>query len=254
MMFVMIVEDNVNDSASLQRVLGRLHPDLSFMVCRDGKDALDYLESSNEDIDIFFLDIMLPTISGYTLAKKIRDNKKYFMTPIVFITGHEMNALEAFQEYHCYSFIRKPFNEKIVRKSLSSFFTAFHEKKGDPSKDMRKILYLSSREGETFVYTDKIVALEVVKKDCVIHTADNTYHIPRKSLDEELKEIGESMILRCHKSFAINVAHVKGLTKAGRNLWEPIFDVDNEDIKCFISGTYYDVVMDKYKENIMRNS
>lgn len=250
MMFVMIVEDNVNEAANLQKQLGRMRSDITFVTCRDGKDALDYLTNCKDDIDIFFLDIKLPTISGYTLATKIREEKKYLLTPIVFVTGHDMNALDAFQEYHCYSFIRKPFTEKTLRKNLSTFFAVFEEKDEDGLKDMKKVIYLSAREGEIFIYADQIIALEVVKKDCVIITEDNKYHIPRKSLDEELNEIGDANIIRCHKSFAVNVSHIRGLTKVARNLWEPIFDVENDDLKCYVSGTYYDMVMTKYKDNV----
>lgn len=250
MMFVMIVEDNVNEAANLQKLLGRMRSDITFVTCRDGKDAQDYLANCKDDVDIFFLDIQLPTISGYTLAAKIREEKKYLLTPIVFVTGHDMNALDAFQEYHCYSFIRKPFTEKTLRKNLSTFFAVFEEKETDGLKDMKKVIYLSSREGESFVYADRIVALEVVKKDCVIYTEDNKYHIPRKSLEEELNEIGDAHIIRCHKSFAVNVSHIRGLTKVARNLWEPVFDVENDDLKCYVSGTYYDTVMSKYKDNV----
>lgn len=250
MMFVMIVEDNVNEAANLQKLLAKMRPDITFMTCRDGKDALEYLDGCKDDVDIFFLDIKLPTISGYTLAKKIREEKKYLLTPIVFVTGHDMNALDAFQEYHCYSFIRKPFTEKTLRKNLSTFFAVFEDKQGVDNKDMRKVIFLSAREGEIFIYADQILALEVVKKDCVIFTEDNMYHIPRKSMDEELKEIGESNIIRCHKSFAVNVGRIKGLTKVGRNLWEPMFDVQNDDMKCYVSGTYYEIIMERYRENM----
>lgn len=54
--------------------------------CKDGKSALEALKK--EKFDLCILDIMLPEIDGFTLAKTIRESDKNI--PIIFLTAKTM--------------------------------------------------------------------------------------------------------------------------------------------------------------------
>jgi len=55
------------------------------LVCvSSGADALRFI--ANKDPDLFILDIEMPGMDGYELAKKIREQKKF--GPIIFLTGN----------------------------------------------------------------------------------------------------------------------------------------------------------------------
>lgn len=54
--------------------------------CKDGKSALDAL--NKEKFDLCILDIMLPEIDGFSLAKTIRESDKNI--PIIFLTAKTM--------------------------------------------------------------------------------------------------------------------------------------------------------------------
>ncbi len=55
-------------------------------LAEDGEQALDYFE--NRNFDIILLDVMLPKIDGFQLAKAIR--KKNEQVPIIFLTARSM--------------------------------------------------------------------------------------------------------------------------------------------------------------------
>ncbi|NRB49005.1 MAG: response regulator transcription factor [Saprospiraceae bacterium] len=54
--------------------------------CEDGEQALEVIR--NEQFDLCILDVMLPQIDGYTLAKEIR--KKNIEVPIIFLTAKSL--------------------------------------------------------------------------------------------------------------------------------------------------------------------
>ncbi|UTW67862.1 response regulator transcription factor [bacterium SCSIO 12643] len=88
--------------------------DFKVLYAPNGREAYDvYLEN---DPDILVLDVMMPIMDGYTLAKKIRvtDHR----TPIIFLTSKSQtkDVLEGFS-HGGNDYIKKPFSmeELIVR-------------------------------------------------------------------------------------------------------------------------------------------
>jgi len=81
---ILYVEDDVNlgfvtcDNLKLKGY--------SVVYCKDGKSGLEAY--NKEHFDICILDVMLPEMDGFTLAKHIRENDKD--TPIIFITAKTM--------------------------------------------------------------------------------------------------------------------------------------------------------------------
>ncbi|MCX7760620.1 MAG: response regulator transcription factor [Hydrogenothermaceae bacterium] len=111
-MKILIVEDNVDLNNNLKEILEleRHIVDSAF----DGREALDLIERLNYDIVI--LDIMLPYIDGYSVAKLMRE--KGIETPIIMLTalGELESKLRGF-EIGADDYIVKPFEipELIAR-------------------------------------------------------------------------------------------------------------------------------------------
>jgi DNA-binding response OmpR family regulator len=78
-------------------------------LCRDGKFALD--EFKNQSFDLFLLDVMMPNMDGFSLAKEIRTKDK--KTPILFITakGLKEDKLKGYG-LGADDYITKPFDEE----------------------------------------------------------------------------------------------------------------------------------------------
>jgi len=58
----------------------------SITCCEDGKSALDLFQNNNYDVCV--LDVMLPKVDGFTLAREIR--KKNRDVPIIFVTAKSL--------------------------------------------------------------------------------------------------------------------------------------------------------------------
>ena len=77
----------VDDEQSNLDILKRfLKDDYNLYLFSSGEKALDMAFADNS-IDMFLLDIMMPEINGFEIAKKLKKNKLTCDIPIIFLTG-----------------------------------------------------------------------------------------------------------------------------------------------------------------------
>ncbi len=82
-MQVLIVEDEIRLAEALKEILSR--EKYMVDVVYQGRDALDYAESGIYDLIV--LDVMIPEINGYEVAKRLRQQK--MTTPIIMLTAKD---------------------------------------------------------------------------------------------------------------------------------------------------------------------
>lgn len=81
----------------------------------NGKDALEY--AAGNKIDIAFLDIQIHKMNGIELAQELR--KIYPKLPVIFCTGYNEYALEAFK-IHANGYLTKPIRAADVREQIDN--------------------------------------------------------------------------------------------------------------------------------------
>lgn len=113
-MYTMTVDDRSSVVNMLIRILKRIEPESEHIGFTDPKESLQY--AGTHTIDVAFLDVEMPDISGIELAKKLQ--KIYPLINIVFITGYEEYMPKAFQ-LSASDYLMKPVTEKAVVKALS---------------------------------------------------------------------------------------------------------------------------------------
>ena len=105
---ILIIEDELN----ILRILSSYFEKDGYTVFQatDGKEGLSLF--LNTKIDLIILDVMLPKIDGFELAKRIRSNSN---VPIIIMTalGDETNMLKGYQ-LNCDDYIVKPFPPKVL--------------------------------------------------------------------------------------------------------------------------------------------
>lgn len=124
---ILLVEDNPDDEALTIRALQRNNILNEVVVARDGAEALDFLQGTGKhagrDIsvlpELILLDLNLPKLDGLEVLKKIRENEKTSLLPVVILTtsNEDRDKIEGYRR-GCNSYIRKPvdflqFNEAI---------------------------------------------------------------------------------------------------------------------------------------------
>lgn len=114
---VMIVDDNPLNTGLLEETLKDLG--LKLFVFQKPEEAAKIVET--EKIDLFLLDIMMPDMSGFELAKIIQKTRLNSNTPIIFISALSDSEykVKSFDLGSC-AYIEKPFDVKVLQSQIFS--------------------------------------------------------------------------------------------------------------------------------------
>ena len=119
---ILYVEDNLSLSFVTSDQLKKRG--YQVVTCKDGKEALS---NFNKDIfDLCILDVMLPIIDGFELAKKIRHNNVHI--PIIFLSARSMqeDKIEGLK-IGADDYLTKPFDIDELCLKIEVFLKKFVE-------------------------------------------------------------------------------------------------------------------------------
>jgi len=119
-MRALVVEDEIPASEELSYLIHE-HSQIDVVDClEDGLDVLKFLQE--QEVDVLFLDINIPSLDGMMLAHHIG---KFARKPyIVFTTAYKEHAAEAF-ELEAFDYILKPYDEKRIAAMLHKLELTF---------------------------------------------------------------------------------------------------------------------------------
>jgi CheY-like chemotaxis protein len=114
---ILLVEDNRDDEELTLRALKKANVLNRVVVVRDGVDAVDYLFGSGEfeggDAEdapgVVLLDLKLPRLGGLEVLKRMRENERTKLTPVVVLTSsdEDKDLIDSY-ELGANSYVRKP--------------------------------------------------------------------------------------------------------------------------------------------------
>jgi two-component system LytT family response regulator len=178
-------------------------PNLQLLKCfTDPLKAL--VEISLEDhIDIIFMDVDMPGMTGLDLSLAIRHKTKY----LVFTTAHSKYAIDAFSVQA---------NEYLLKPISMSKFALMINKLGKSELPERKE---KSPEDFFFIKTDQtqryikinvkdLIAIESLNNYVKIHTVSETViaYLTMKEVEANLE--GNENFMRVQRSFIISMDHI----------------------------------------------
>lgn len=109
----------VDDEPDILYTVGQMLEMSGYEVIRakDGSECLDKMSELETDPDLIILDIMMPNVSGWDVAAKIKENPKWKDIPIVFLTAKGDTMSVGMGGLAAVDYITKPFDIKdlVVR-------------------------------------------------------------------------------------------------------------------------------------------
>ena len=122
---VLIVDDN-SDAAQTTGMWLELNGHKVIFVI-DSKKCLSQLETFNPDV--LLLDIAMPEISGYDLAKKIRAQPRFEKLPIIAISGyadgkHMQRSIASGCDHHLVKPVDLPFLNEVIGREFQKSHSA----------------------------------------------------------------------------------------------------------------------------------
>ncbi|WP_395045961.1 LytR/AlgR family response regulator transcription factor [Flavobacterium sp.] len=198
-----IVDDDEIDRLTVQSFVKKF-PRLKLLGIYDSAEkALEIINT--EKIDILFLDIDMPTLSGLDFRKKAMH-----IPVCIFITAHPEHAVESF-ELETLDFIVKPLKldrfaqtmrriEEFMEIKLKA--TLFEASIGGDT------IYIKEGHEQTKVKLHEILYLEALKDYTLIITSHKR-HCVLSSIGILLKEAHFQSFVRIHRSYAVQKQFVK---------------------------------------------
>ena len=160
-----------------------------------GEELLNY----DGQIDILFLDIQMNGVDGLETARKLRAGK--FRGFLIFITVLKEMVFQSF-EVQAYDYLVKPVDEKQFEKTMERLFASM-QNVGEDS------LLVQQGYERRIVPKDEIVFCEVIDRKIYLNLASGEiidYYERIENLETKL----DGHFFRCHRSYLINLKHLKG--------------------------------------------
>ncbi|QTE21761.1 LytR/AlgR family response regulator transcription factor [Polaribacter cellanae] len=195
----------IDDDASARLIIRQLCKQTKLKVKEEFSSAIDAIKYLNSNsVEVIFLDIHMPTFSGFDFIKTLKISPKIILT-----TSDKTFALEAFEYDAVVDYLLKPLRLERFLKSIDKL-----------SKTTTNIgVKHSSAVGNKdfiFVYVDKrlvkinipdILLIEAKGDYINIKTLNKNYivHSTLKKIDEKLPS---NMFMRIHRSYIINTSKI----------------------------------------------
>lgn len=116
---VLIVDDNEANLFTLEALLGDMPCDL--VRAGSGNEALRHL--LRREFALILLDVHMPIMDGYEVARHVRDNPRTREVPIMFLTAATRSEEGEVRAYGsgAVDFLQKPLNPTILRGKVRAF-------------------------------------------------------------------------------------------------------------------------------------
>lgn len=191
------------------------------------KEASDILlgESAN-DVDVVFLDIEMPGMSGLELVKSLQHAYN-----VILVTSKKEYAIEAFEDSVA-DYLVKPVEYERFMKAVNKVKENLEKEK--LLAEQEDHIYVKS-DGKLFRLSyDNILFVEALADYVIFNTASGKKHIVHHTMKGIEKRLPESIFSRVHRSYIIN-----------RNKIDKI-----EDLQVFIGEKTFSIGA-SYKESLM---
>ncbi len=204
----------VDDEPMARDVIRRYIQKVPFLQLMDefanAIDATVYLQE--QSVDIIFLDIRMPQLTGTEFVRSLRNVPK-----IIFTTAHKEYAHEGF-ELDIVDYLLKPIRFDRFLRSVNK---AFPKKQSETetamlplpeeNKAANSFIYLRVDRKMTKVMLDEVLYIESDKDYVKLYT-DKGYIITRQTIASVEVMLSESKFTRIHRSFIVSLDKIKSFT------------------------------------------
>ncbi|MCB0631113.1 MAG: response regulator transcription factor [Lewinella sp.] len=208
----LIVDDEKLARTLLQNYIAKL-PGLELAgSCKNPFEATAILQQ--EPIDLVFLDIQMPELTGIEFLKTLPARPL-----VIFTTAYQDYALEGYQ-LDIVDYLVKPFrfdrflqavNKATRRLQAETLLQQPTVQPATPKSFERSFLLINSNHTTHKVFLDEISYIEGMKEYVSFHLPDRRI-ISLQSLKQLEEELPEEQFIRVHKSYIVAKKKVTALT------------------------------------------
>lgn len=246
---VLVADDDAAMRTVLRHVLDKAEGFTLVGEAADGEETMQKFEALKPHV--VFLDVEMPKLDGVECARQIQDMNP--ATVVIFVTAHNTYMSEAFEVY-AFDYLVKPFKldrmmqtlERVKNSlTLSSASPEFSQTVNADRKPLSGRLMLKHREGSAFIDLNDLLLVQREDRSTVLYTKSGERYAVSDSLSDIESRLPGDVFFRSHKSYIINLNHIKDITPYGR--WTYVVRLNGIKQDALITHTKYDEL-----ENIFR--
>ena len=178
--------------------------------CNSAIEAMEFIK--NEPVDLLFLDIQMPDLTGIEFSKMLPKE-----TRVIFTTAFDQYALEGFK-VEALDYLLKPFDYAEFLAAANKARTWFELLKGNKPtiiSEEKEFLFVKSEYKQLRIKLEDVLYFEGLKDYIKIWIKDNPKPIltlmSLKSLEEELPD---TKFMRVHRSFIVSLKNIEVIERS----------------------------------------
>lgn len=174
--------------------------------CKNAIEAFNFI--SHNKVDLVFLDINMPEISGIAFAKSINKDIK-----IIFTTAYRDYAVEGF-ELQAVDYLLKPISFERLLKAVNAYFEIYNkppEVIEDKKADESNFIFVRSERRMLKVDFNAITYIESYSDYIKIHL-NNSVIVTRETISALEAKLPKAKFMRIHRSYIVAIPQIESFT------------------------------------------
>uniref|UniRef100_UPI003216A55F LytR/AlgR family response regulator transcription factor n=1 Tax=uncultured Draconibacterium sp. TaxID=1573823 RepID=UPI003216A55F len=203
------------DDEPLARDLMRSHIEKleNFEICAECGDAMKALQELHKHkIDLMFMDIQMPQITGVEFLKTLKNPPKVIIT-----TAYREYALDGF-ELDVVDYLLKPITFERFLKSINKFYQTSQDEVVNVKPfavsngvSEEAFIYVKENKKVVKVHLNEILYVEGLSEYVQIYTSDKKI-ITKTSMTNMSEKLPDNNFIRIHKSFIVSLSKIEAFT------------------------------------------
>ena len=202
-----IVDDEHVAREVLERHLSRINSIHIVASCKNAIEAFNII--NKENIDLIFLDINMPEISGLSFAKSINKNIK-----VIFTTAYREYAVDGF-DLQAVDYLLKPISFERLFQAVNKYIDENTQVTGKLSEEAEeeKDEFIFVRSDRKMIKIDfsEICFVESLGDYLKLHLTHKTI-VTRETISNIEAKLPHKDFMRVHRSFMVSISKIDSFT------------------------------------------
>lgn len=199
-------------------------------TCNNALKAFEIINT--QQIDLMFLDIKMPNITGIDFLKTLKNPPK-----TIFTTAYRDYAIESY-DLEVVDYLLKPITFERFFKSIDRFLREKKEASSNTfsteKKNTEDFLLVKSGNKHHKIKIEEIIFIESLKDYIKIHTINDKRIVAKYKIGEIEEELIDKKFLRIHRSYIVNTVKISAFTMS---------DIEVNSVEIPIGASYKEKVI-----------
>lgn len=173
--------------------------------CKNALEAFNYINKTT--VDLVFLDINMPEVSGISLAKSINKDIR-----IIFTTAYRDYAIDGF-ELQAVDYLLKPVAFERLLQAVNLYFEVYNKPQTEITLKSETTDFIFVRSDRRMIKIDleTIIYIESYSDYIKIHLKNETI-VTRETISAIEAKLPKTSFIRIHRSYIVAISYIKSFT------------------------------------------